>query len=70
MLDHVFDLIGVEHREHDGLAVTRDFGERAGAGADRLEPRVLRRIDVEADHGKSRSDQPPCVDLAHQADAD
>ena len=30
-LDHILDLIGIEDREHDRIAVARDIGERSGA---------------------------------------
>ena len=70
VLDHVLDLIGVEHRDHDRIAVARDIGKRSGARAEICQARAFRRIDVEADDGKSRRDQAARIDLAHQADAD
>ena len=50
LLDHLLDLIGAEHREHDDAA-GRHVGERGrGIAAHRLELGILRRIDVVADH--------------------
>ena len=34
VLDHILDLIGVEHREHDRIAFVRDFGQRSGLRAE------------------------------------
>ena len=70
MLDHVLDLIGIEHRQHDRFAALCDLDERARAAADRLKVFAPGRIDVKADHGKSRGDQPSGIDFAHEADAD
>ena len=70
MLDHVFDLIGVEHGEHDRIAVAGDVGERCGAAADLPKALVLGRIDVEAGHRKSRRHEPARIDFAHEAKAD
>ena len=65
--DDLLDLIGVEHREHDRIAAARNVGKRSGAAAELHQPRVFRRIDVEADDGKSGGDQPARINLAHQA---
>ena len=66
VLDHVLDLIGLEHREHDRIAVACDVGKRPGAAADLRKALIFAGIDVEADHGKSRRDQTARIDFAHQ----
>src|SRR5579862_4313876 len=69
-LDDLFDLISVEHGEHDRIAFFRDLRDRSGAAADLPKTLALRRIDIEADDREACRHQPARVDFAHEAEAD
>ncbi len=70
-LDHGLDLARIEQGEHDGIAAAREVGERGGGVAPEAgEPCGPGRVDVEADDGQARREQPNGQRLAHQADAD
>ena len=71
VLDHVLDLVGVEHGDDDAARRRRQFGDDVyGAPADLGQPRAPGRVDVEADDGDSGVEQPLGVDFAHQAETD
>src|SRR5579885_2265433 len=68
--DHVFDLLGAEHGEHDRVAVVGDLSEASRASADFVQDFVTRRVYVMAHDRKPRCQQAAGVDLAHQPETD
>ena len=69
--DDRFDLIGAEHREHDGIATPRELGDGRSRPAAKLrELGVLGGIDVEADDLEAGVEQAMRECLAQQPDAD
>src|SRR5262249_34262428 len=68
--DHVLDLIGAEHRNHDGIAAPREIANGGGSTAAELrELDVFGAVDVEAYDREAGAKQAAHKCLAQQAEA-
>ena len=69
--DDRLDLVGAEHRKHDGIAALREIGDRGRRPAAELgKLRVLGGIKVESGDLEAGTEQATRQRLTQQADAD
>jgi hypothetical protein len=71
IFDHIFDLIGAEHRDNDAACRSSQFGDRSNRlTSDLGQPRTPGRIDIETNHWNICIKKATGIDLAHQTETD